>query len=300
MKRIFIAGCGGMLGDAMYHVLKDDYILKCTDKEITDTYINYLDFRNFSDYKKSVEEFKADYLFHIGAYTDLEWCEQNIDETYLNNTLSVENAVRIANSMNIPLVYISTAGIFDGSQNEYNDWDIPNPLSIYGKSKYYAERYVVENANKYLVLRAGWMMGGGPNKDKKFVQKIMKQIKEGKKEIFAVTDKFGTPTYTFDFVKTLKTLLEKEYWGLYNCTCSGSCSRFDVAKEIINILDLEHEIKLTPVDSSFFERDYFANRPYSEELVTKKIDILGVSSMRDWKVSLTEYINKDYKDYLNE
>jgi len=66
-------------------------------------------------------------LFHLGAYTDLEWCENNVDETYLVNALCVENAVRIANDLNIPILYISTAGIFDGKKDFYDEFDIPNP-----------------------------------------------------------------------------------------------------------------------------------------------------------------------------
>ena len=118
MKRIFMSGCGGMLGEAFYEVFKSDNELKCTDIDLNEPWLEYLDFRNFDEYQKSVSEFKADFLFHIGAHTDLEYCEDNIDDTYLTNTISVENAVNIANDLNIPILYISTAGIFD-AQRKY-------------------------------------------------------------------------------------------------------------------------------------------------------------------------------------
>ena len=113
-QKIYIAGCGGMLGEAFYAQFKDDYDIKCTDKDVNESWLSYLDFRDFDAYKKDVMSFKPDYLFHLGAYTDLEFCEQNVDDTYNTNTLSVENAVYIANELDIPLLYISTAGIFDG------------------------------------------------------------------------------------------------------------------------------------------------------------------------------------------
>ena len=160
------------------------------------------------------------------------------------------------------------------------------------------ERFVVENAHRYLVCRAGWMMGSGPKKDKKFIQKLMKQIKEGKKELFIVDDKDGTPTYTHDFARTVKELLKKEYWGLYNTVCGGQTSRLEVATELVKVLHLENEIKITPVKSDFFKDVYYAERPASERLLTKKLDLRGVNKMRDWKVSLKEYINDYYKDYL--
>lgn len=297
-KKIYIAGCGGMLGEAFYMQFKDVYEMRCTDKDVNESWISFLDFRDFDAYKKDVLEFKPDYLFHLGAYTDLEFCEENADETYLTNTLSVENAVYLANSLNIPLLYISTAGIFDGKQEFYDDWDRPNPLGVYARSKYMGECFVVENAKRYLVCRAGWMMGSGPNKDKKFIQKLMKQIKDGNKELFIVNDKDGTPTYTHDFAKTVKVLIEREYWGLYNCVNRGQTSRLEVAKELMKILGKDGEIKITAVGSEYFEDVYFAERPASERLITKKLDLRKVNQMRDWKVALNEYIKNYYQEYL--
>jgi len=297
-KKIYIAGCGGMLGEAFHAQFKDEYDIKCTDKDVNVDWLSFLDFRNFDAYIKDVEAFKPDYLFHLGAYTDLEWCEMNEDEAYLTNTLCVENAVYIANKLEIPLLYISTAGIFDGKKELYDDWDQPNPLGVYARSKYMGERFVVENATRFLVCRAGWMMGSGPSKDKKFIQKLMKQLKDGKKELFIVNDKDGTPTYTHDFAKTVKNLIQKEYWGLYNCVCGGQTSRLEVAQELINILEKKDEIRINVVDSEYFSKEYFADRPASERLLTRKLQLRGVSEMRDWKISLNEYVKNYYAGYL--
>jgi len=297
-KKIYIAGCGGMLGEAFYLQFKDEFEIRCTDKDVNEPWLDYLDFRDFEAYKKDVEEFEPDYLFHLGAYTNLEWCEMNADETYLTNTLCVENAVNIANTLNIPLLYVSTAGIFDGKKELYDDWDQPNPLGVYARSKYMGERFVCENANRFLVCRAGWMMGSGPKKDKKFIQKLMKQIKDGKRELFIVNDRDGTPTYTHDFAKTVKSLLNKELWGLYNCVCGGQTSRLEVAQELLNIIGKRDEIKINVVSSKYFEEEYFAERPESERLWTRKLQLRGISEMQDWKVSLKEYIKEHYVNYL--
>jgi dTDP-4-dehydrorhamnose reductase len=298
-KKIYIAGCGGMLGEAFYTQFKETYDLKCTDKDVNDNWLSFLDFRDFDAYKNDVFDFKPDYLFHLGAYTDLEFCEMNADDTYNTNTLSVENAVYIANSLDIPMVYISTAGIFDGEKELYDDWDMPNPLGVYARSKYMGERFVCENAKRYVICRAGWMMGAGPSKDKKFIQKLMKQLKDGKKELYIVNDKDGTPTYTQDFAKTVKILIEKQYWGLYNCVCGGQTSRLEVAREMLKILKMENDVKINVVTSEHFKDIYFAARPASERLVTKKLNLRGVNQMRDWKVALKEYLSDYYKGYLN-
>jgi len=299
-KKIYIAGAGGMLGEAFHSVFKEEYELKCTDKDVNENWLSFLDFREFEKYKKDVTDFNPDYLFHLGAYTDLEYCELNQDDTYLTNTTSVENAVYIANQLNIPLLYISTAGIFDGRKEFYDDWDEPNPLGHYARSKYMGERYVRENAKRYIICRAGWMMGGGPKKDKKFINKLIKQLVKGTRELHVVNDKDGTPTFTVDFAKNVKLLFEKEYWGLYNLVCNGETSRREVAEELVNILGLSDEVTFKEVSSDYFKDTYFAPRPTSERLINKKLTLRDLNIMRDWKVALREYIDNYYTEYLEE
>jgi len=298
VKKIYIAGCGGMLGEAFYKQFKDEYMLKCTDKDVNEDWLSFLDFRDFEAYRNDVLAFSPDFLFHLGALTSLEYCEENIDDAYMTNTLSVEHACHISNEMDIPLLYISTAGIFDGLKDYYDDWDMPNPLGHYARSKYMGEVYVQQHARKYYVCRAGWMMGGGQRKDKKFVQKIMKQIKAGKKELFVVSDKDGTPTYTHDFAKTVKNIMETTFFGVYNLVCGDLTSRLEVATEILKILDKQHEITVTPVSSDFFAKEYYAHRPASERLINKKLELRGLNQMRSWKEALRDYIRDYYSGYL--
>jgi len=298
MKKIFMSGCGGMLGEAFYSVFKESYELKCTDIDVNENWLELLDFRDLEAYSKSVKDFMPNYLFHIGAYTDLEYCEKNIDDTYLTNTTSVENAVYIANKMNIPVLYISTAGIFDGSKDIYDDWDQPNPLCHYARSKYAGERFVLEQAKFPVVLRAGWMMGGGPKKDKKFVSKILNQIKNGATTLNVVDDKLGTPTYTHDFANNAKIIIENEIWGLYNLVCQGITGRFEVAEKILSILDLDQIITLNKVSSDHFKDEYFAPRPPSERLINKKLQLRDLDHMRNWEICLEEYLEKSYSDFL--
>ena len=299
-KKIYIAGCGGMLGEAFHKLFSSEFDLKCTDIDVNETWLSYLDFRDYDAYLKDVLEFNPDYLFHLGAYTDLEFCEKHEDETYATNTMAVENAVYISNKLDIPMLYISTAGIFDGANDTYDDWDQPNPMCHYARSKYAGEVFVQKNVRRHLICRAGWMMGAGPKKDKKFIQKIMRQLKDGNKELFVVNDKLGTPTYTHDFAKNVKLLLEKEYWGLYNMVCGGMTGRFEVAQELINLLGLTSVIKLTEVDSDYWKDVYFAARPPSERLVTKKLKLRNLNVMRDWRICLKEYIDNYYQDYLKD
>ncbi len=298
MKKIYLAGSGGMLGQAFHQVFGSDYQLRCTDKDVNEPWLDLLDFRDLDGYRKDVEAFRPDYLFHLGAHTDLEYCEQHVEDTYLTNTTSVENAVWIANRLDIPLLYISTAGIVDGSKDSFDDWDLPNPLGHYARSKYAGELYVTQNARRHLVCRAGWMMGGGPRKDKKFVQKIMKQLKSGKTELNVVRDKLGTPTYTMDFAANVKALVEAEYWGLYNMVCEGVTSRLEVAHELVDAVGMKDRVRINEVDSDFFKAEFFAPRPDSERLLNRKLTLRNMNRMRDWRVALRDYVGSAYSHYL--
>ena len=291
MNRIYIAGCGGMLGDAFYNTFKKDFELKCTDIDLNEDWLSYCDIRNFAAYHEDVINFNPDFLFHLGAFTDLEFCENHVDETYVTNTLSVENAVQIANELDIPILYISTAGIFDGKQETYDDWDTPNPLGHYARSKYMGEVYVEKHAKKYFVCRAGWMMGGGPAKDKKFIGKLIKQLNSGAKVFHIVNDKFGTPTFTYDFAATVKELIKTNYYVVYNSVCQGLTNRVEVAKELLEILGKTNEVRIEEVESSFFKTSYFAPRPDSERLLNKKLSLRGLDKMGDWKKALKTYVD---------
>ena len=106
MHKIYMAGVGGMLGEAFYEVFKDAFEVKCSDIDVNEKWLTRLDFRDEDAYRQDVLNFKPDFLFHIGAFTDLEYCELNEKDTYETNTKSVEYAVNISNDLNIPLLYI--------------------------------------------------------------------------------------------------------------------------------------------------------------------------------------------------
>ena len=201
----------------------------------------------------------------------------------------------LAKDRNIPYIFISTAGIFGNDKEFYTEDDQPYPLSAYGKSKYYTEQSLQNQGyEKYWIFRAGWMMGGGPDIDKKFVNKIMKQIKAGSKELFVVDDKLGVPTYTKDFASSILKHIENDLpYGLYNMVSQGEASRYDTAIAINEYLNLG--LTIHKVNSDYYKEEYFAPRPYSEKLINKALNDLNKNYMRNWKVCLHEYLDEYYK-----
>lgn len=294
--RIYIAGCGGMLGAAVYNVFSGFASVLATDIALNETWLSYADVRDYHDINRSIREFAPDVVINLAAITDMEQCERDQGNAWHTNALGAENVALVAGALDVPHVYISTAGIFGGEKEFFHDFDLPNPLSIYAKSKYAGEMFVKQQLRRHFVVRAGWMMGGGPRKDKKFIAKLYRQIAAGKTELAVVDDKLGTPTYTVDFASGLHSLLLSDLYGTYNQVCSGSCSRFDVAVRFVDLLGLASSIRVNKVSSDYFKDEYFAVRPASEKLVNMKLEARRLMVMRDWEQCLAEYAQEYVAD----
>jgi dTDP-4-dehydrorhamnose reductase len=291
-SKIYIAGAGGMLGSYVYNQFKKIAEVKATDIDVNESWLSYADVRDYTSIETDIIQFNPDLIINLSAMTDLEECETEYNNCFSTNTIGAINLMEISKKLDVPYVFISTAGVFGGEKEFFTDYDNPIPLSIYAKSKVFAENYLLKNYNKSWIFRAGWMMGGGKRKDKKFISKIMKQIESGATELFVVDDKLGTPTYTGDFANSMFHHVTHELsYGLYNMVSKGDASRYDVAVKIVELLNLD--IKVTKVDSSHFQQSYFAPRPQSEKLLNTKLDRINCNYMNHWLDSLTLYL-KEY------
>ena len=288
--RIYIAGCGGMLGDAVYRHFAPIADVRATDIDVNERWLGYGDVRDYAEMARQIADVRPHVIINLAAMTDLEECERDVGCAWATNALGAENLGLLATKHNATYVYVSTAGVFGGENDVYTDDDTPNPLGSYARSKYHGECYVRQSVPKHFVVRAGWMMGGGPRKDKKFVNKIYQQLAAGKRTLHVVGDKLGSPTYTVDFARGIHGLLESELYGLYNQVCGGGGSRYDVAVELVRLLGLERIVTVEKVSSEFFAREYFAMRPASEQLVNTKLDARHLNVTRDWRVCLAEYV----------
>ena len=289
--RILVTGSAGMLGSALCPELekKKHFVF---DTDITLEGSKYLDVRDYQQVRKKVEETKPDIVMHLAAETDVDKCELEPDHAFLTNTIGTQNVALVCQKQKIEMVYISTIGVFYGDKIEpYTEFDEPNPINIYGKSKLEGEKIVQNLLHRYYIVRAGWMIGGGPKRDKKFVGKIIKLTNETNC-LKAVNDKIGSPTYTFDFSRCLADLIQTGFYGLYHCTNKGYCTRYDVAKKIIELLG-KPNIKVEPVSSAYFPLP--AQRARSEMSRNYKLELLGLDKTRTWEEALSDYISAFWK-----
>jgi dTDP-4-dehydrorhamnose reductase len=291
--KILLTGAAGMLGSALCPTLTQrKHEVFATDLSPSDEEIKFLDVRDYGKTKETVRKVQPDMVMHLAAETDVDKCELEPDHAFLTNSIGTQNVTLVCQKQNIPMVYISTIGVFYGDKHEpYTEFDNPNPINVYGQSKLEGEKIVQSLLNRYYIVRAGWMVGGGPKRDKKFIAKIINQLNKTK-VLKAVNDKIGSPTYTVDFSKCLSDLIETGYYGLYHCTNKGYGSRFDVAKKIVSFLG-RSDVTVEPVCSAYFP--LAAPRARSEMSRNYKLELLGMDTTRNWEAALKEYIDSSWK-----
>lgn len=291
-----IIGTAGMLGEYVRGAF-EDHQLFCFDIDIRDDNKNwtyYGDIRDCNRMEEIVHQVNPEMIINLAALTDLEECEAYSSRCFETNTIGAVHLMEIAKEKQVPYIFISTAGIFSGDQEYFTEEDLPRPLGYYAKSKSYAENYILENYDRAWIFRAGWMMGGGKKRDKKFVSKIIRQVENGATLLRVVDDKLGTPTYAKDFAQCMRRVTDESLnYGVYNMVCSGDGSRYDVAMEMKRILGWEN-VEIEIVSSEYFRGEYSCPRPPSEKLINAKLSWAGKNYMRDWKVCLEEYL-KEYE-----
>jgi dTDP-4-dehydrorhamnose reductase len=292
--RILITGSAGMLGSAVYPALvragHDTTATDLAPRDVGGLPMSMLDVRDHVAVASSIERVQAELIVHLAAETDLETCEADPFHAVRTNAGGTHNVALVAADRDIPLVYVSTAGVFDGTKTDgpYTELDPPRPINVYGRTKLEGELIVERLVRRHFIVRAGWMIGGG-DRDHKFVAKILRQIDDGARVLHAVTDKLGTPTYTEDFASNLMELIASPYYGRYHMACQGEGSRFDVARALLDHLGID--IELEPVTSEYFAVDYPAPRPRSEAMRNLMLEVHDLDRMRHWREALGSYLD---------
>jgi dTDP-4-dehydrorhamnose reductase len=296
--KIIITGCAGMLGSELYPVLLEKgHALYASDIRFIGETIEYLDVRDNEQVSAYCRKLNPEIIIHLAAETNLELCEKDTKLAYLTNTIGTRNVAWICRELDIPMVYISSVGVFDGTKEvPYDENDIPNPINVYGRTKWAGETIVDAVLRNHFIIRAGWMIGGA-EREKKFVSLIIQQLRDNKQRIQVVTDKYGTPTNARDFSQGISSLIETNHYGVYHLSSGGNVSRFQVAKKILEILG-RADVELVGITSSsdYIKNNFPAPRPRSEAMTSVRTAVLGLNCMQRWDIALEKYLRENYID----
>ena len=241
-----------------------------------------LDITDVSAVMRVCADKKPKVIVHCAALTDLSYCEKNPDKAYLINAAGAYHIALGARNVGAKLVYISTSDVFKGDKREsYEVTDIPNPTTVYGRSKHLGELAVQGLLDDYIIMRISWMFGGGPSRDNKFVGNLLR--KGDVSEIRAVTDKKASPSWGKDIAGAIQKLIEKNSRGIYHVG-GGVTTRYEMAQEIISITGWK--TRIIPAISSEFPSSYTIGENESMSLSPL---------VRPWRDALRDYIETEWK-----
>jgi dTDP-4-dehydrorhamnose reductase len=253
-----------------------------------------LDVRDKLTFAAMASAWRAEAIVHLAAMTNMEECERLPNAAWLTNAIGAQNAAHVARRGGLSLVAVSTSTVFDGElPRAYNELDTVRPISAYGKSKAAGERKVFEILPDALILRAGWMAGGGANVDHKFVGRIVQQLVSGETKLRAVNDRFGSLTCAPCFAECLANLIMDSKSGIYHLVNRGYVTRYNIACAIVEYLGFEN-VEIWPTAETAFADEYSAPRPKHEMLDDCRLRLEGTSRLAEWRTGLMRYLREWY------
>ncbi|BAZ99772.1 MULTISPECIES: dTDP-4-dehydrorhamnose reductase [Methanothermobacter] len=272
--KILITGSSGMLGSDLVDILSRRHEVVTSGS---------LDIRDLEGVMELLRETRPDAVVHAAAFTDVDCAETERDTAYQVNVLGTRNIAAAASAVGSSILYISTDYVFDGEKGDgYLEFDEPNPLNFYGKTKYLGEVSVRQLSERFYIVRTSWLFG---RNGRNFVGTMVELAERGH-EISVVDDQYGSPTYTRDLAASIGNLLERPAYGVYHLTNSGQCSWYEFAIDIFNELGME--VCLKPVKSHEFPRP--ARRPSFSVLRNYNWSMEGFKPLRNYRDALRDYI----------
>lgn len=275
MDEILILGKDGQLGR--------EFCRYCDKKNI-----NYqafskaeLDITDFSNVAKIIKIQRPKIIINCTAYNQVDLAEKNNKLAFQINELAVKNLAMLAKQYKIKLIHYSSDYVFDGTKKEglYVEEDEPNPINQYGKSKLAGEIAIQEILDDFLIFRVSWVYGIG---QQNFIYKLLKWSE--KQDVLQIADdEVSVPTSTRTITHITWQVIEEELNGLYHLTNQGSCSRYEWAKEIFRIKNINKEIQ--PVSKDSFNLP--AKRPGFSAMDSSKLGF----DIKNWQSELEEMLD---------
>lgn len=278
--KLLVIGANGQLGADIARVFLKENPVCLTHAEI-----------EISDYRSVTsvfEKFQPTLVINTAAFHNVAECEREDLKAFMVNAIGPRLLAQNCVKFSAGLIHISTDYVFDGAKKKpYHENDFPHPLNVYGISKLAGEHFISAIMPKYWIIRTSGLYGLNRcrGKEGNFIDTMLRLYKE-KKEIRVVNDEFLSPTYTLDLAEKIKDVLESGNFGIFHITNSGSCSWFEFAEEIFNLLRLK--VKIHPAKSEEFSS--CTQRPTYSVLANTRLEASGLGKLRHWKTALKSFL----------
>lgn len=281
--RILITGASGQLGTDLQRTLDAHTLIPLSHQE--------LDITDADRVRSVLTAHQPDMVINTAAYHKVDECESYPDRTFSVNTLGPRNLALSCQAIDRTLAHISTNFVFDGtSSRPYIEQDLPGPLNVYGTAKLAGEYIVRAICARHFLVRTTGLYGlsnlqGG--KGYNFVDLMLKLGRE-RGRVTVVDDQIISPTSTADLAQALARLITTEAYGTYHITNSGSCSYFDFARAIFSRAGVDAVVE--PISTAAYNAR--ARRPLYTVLDNRRMQSLGITSLRAWEEALEDYLHR--------
>ena len=281
--RIFITGCKGQLGRALYAALSDHTLSGCDLPE--------LDITDRQAIGAAVADFGPDVVLHTAAWTDVDGCARDPEQAYRANALGTQNVALACAASNAAMLYVSTNEVFDGAAMEpYREWDAPRPINPYARSKAAGEWFVRHLLRRFYIVRTAWLYAPGGHNFSNPHRIIQLADEHGALKV--VTDEVGNPTYALDLAAAIAALIKTGAYGIYHLVNTGHCSRYDYVRQVLRIGGREH-IPVEPITLDDFPRASIP--PRFAPLANTAAAALGIT-LRPWQEALGAFLDTEQED----
>jgi dTDP-4-dehydrorhamnose reductase len=230
---------------------------------------------------------RPDVVVHTGAWTAVDACEGDPDRAHAVNALGTRNIAEGARRAGAHVVCLSTDYVFDGTKpTPYDEWDTPNPTSVYGRSKWAGERELLTiSGGDATVIRISWVCGRHGNN---MVKTLLRLVDDGVSPSF-VTDQVGHPTIVGDLVPMVRRLAVERRPGLFHVTNQGAVSWFEFARETFAAAGADPG-RVQPILTAQLDPPRRAPRPQNSVLDNAALRYAGLSLLPDFRESLQRLV----------
>lgn len=288
--KILITGGKGQLGTELYKCFERGYtelgtpdILK-ENNTVRAIDVDELDISNIGAVSDLFSAEKYDVVINCAAYTNVNKCETERAAAYKVNALGARNLAICSERIGAKLIHISTDYVFEGNSTKpYVEWDICNPQSVYGSTKYLGEEYIKQFCSRYFIVRTAWLYGYYGNNFVKTMLRITKENGAAK----VVNDQFGNPTNAADLAHHILKLVPTEEYGIYHGTGSGECSWFELTQKIVEFAGIDATV--TPCTTEEYPTP--AKRPSYSSLENMMFAVTVGDEFRNWQDALKCFLD---------
>jgi len=286
MKKILVTGCNGQLGRAVRKEYAGEEVTFINTDVTEGEGVLALDITDVDAVMELVRREKPDVIINCAAHTNVDLCEKQWDSAYRINAIGPRNLSIAATAVGAKMIHVSTDYVFEGNGTRpYTEFDAPNPISAYGKTKLEGERFVQAFADRYFILRTAWLYGEGKN----FV-KTMLCLAETHDEVSVVDDQVGSPTSAVELARMIHYLEKTDNYGIFHATCEGDTNWADFAETIFKKAGKVTKVRHVSSEEYAKMNPASAKRPAYSILDNYMLRLTGDYRMADWQDALDEYM----------